>query len=298
VVSELAEFLRARREGITPAEVGLADSGRRRTPGLRREEVATLAGVSIDYLVRLEQGRDLNPSPAVLGALAGALRLTDVEKHHMAVLAAKALNPGLCPSVHAADREVPATVRVLLDRLEPTPSFVVGPYGDVLAWNVSWQTLAAPLGVLDAVGATDASAADGGPNLARYVFESPQSREVYLDWNAAADEQVSHLRSASLRWNLDERLITLLDELASVPEFAGRWSAHEVAEKRRGEERLVHPDAGQLAIAYEVLSLGDDGDQRLVTWLPADARTEAAFDDLGATATPSSPARLRVVGDN
>jgi hypothetical protein len=214
----------------------------------------------------------------------------------MAVLAAKAASPALCPSVHAADREVPATVRVLLDRLEPTPSFVVGPYGDVLAWNPSWEALAAPLGVLDAVAAGDP--AGGGANLARYVFESPQSQQVYLDWSAAADEQVSHLRSASLRWNRDERLVALLDELGSVPEFASRWSAHEVAEKRRGEERLVHPEAGELAIAYEVLSLGNDGDQRLVTWLPADARTEAAFDDLGATATPSSPARLRVVGDD
>jgi transcriptional regulator with XRE-family HTH domain len=297
-VSDLAEFLRARREGITPAEVGLADSGRRRTPGLRREEVATLAGVSIDYLVRLEQGRDLNPSPAVLGALAGALRLTDVEKHHMSVLAAKAVSPGLCPSVHAADREVPATVRVLLDRLEPTPSFVVGPYGDLLAWNGSWEELATPLGVLHATAPNGPVGGASAANLARYVFKSPQSRQVYSDWNAAADEQVSHLRNASLRWNLDEGLVALLDELASVPEFASRWSAHEVAEKRRGEERLCHPDAGELAIAYEVLSLGDDGDQRLVTWLPADARTEVAFDRLGATATPSSPARLRVVGDD
>jgi transcriptional regulator with XRE-family HTH domain len=287
-MSELAEFLRARREGITPAEVGLADSGRRRTPGLRREEVATLSGVSVDYLVRLEQGRDIHPSPEVLGALATTLRLTDVEKHHMAVLVAKESSPGLCPSVHDADTEVPATVRVLLDRLETTPSFVVGPYGDVLAWTRSWQAVAGPLGLLDGE----------PPNMARYIFLNPQAPEVYPEWELAADEQVSHLRSASLRWSHDARLAALLAELQPLPAFASRWSAHEVTEKRRGEKHLVHPEAGDLRIAFEVLSLGDDGDQRLVTWLPADARTEAVFDELGASAAPSSPARLRVVGDD
>jgi hypothetical protein len=136
------------------------------------------------------------------------------------------------------------------------------------------------------------------PNLARFVFVNPRSHDAYPDWAAAADEQVSHLRSASVRWSEDPRLVALLADLQAIPAFADRWSAHQVTEKRRGEKRVVHPDAGELRIAFEVLSLGDDGDQRLVTWLPADARTEAAFDDLGATVAPSSPARLRVVGDD
>jgi transcriptional regulator with XRE-family HTH domain len=285
-MSELAEFLRARREGITPAEVGLPDSGRRRTPGLRREEVATLAGVSVDYLVRLEQGRDTHPSTEVLGALAATLRLTDVEKHHMAILAAKAGGAGLCPSEQAVETEVPATVRALLDRLDTTPSFVIGPYGDVLAWTSAWESLVGPLGLLD----------DDPPNMARFVFLHPSAPSVFPDWDGAADTQVSQLRSASVRRHENERLVALLAELQDLPEFASRWSAHQVAEKRRGEKALKHPEAGDLLVAFEVMALGDDGDQRLVTWLPADARTEAAFNELNETAAPSSPARLRVVG--
>jgi transcriptional regulator with XRE-family HTH domain len=274
----LAEFLRARRERLSPAEVGFPDSGRRRTPGLRREEVATLAGVSIDYLVRLEQGRDTNPSPSVLNALAIALRLTDEEKVHMAGLAAHGRSPELCPAATDPVTEVPATVRALLARLAPTPAFVVGPYGDVLAYNDPWERLVAPLGMLDGP----------APNLARYVFLHPSAPTVYPDWEAAADEQVSRIRSASTRWREDERFVSLLAELSELPAFATRWA---VAEKRRGEMRIVHPTAGELRIAYEVLLLPDDGEQRLVTWLPADARTESAFG--GA----SRPARLRVVGE-
>src|SRR5262249_45748422 len=120
----LGAFLRARREQLTPAEVGLpvgAGTGRRRTPGLRREGVATLAGVSIDYLVRLEQGRDIHPSAAVLAAIATALRLSDDERAHLRRLAAISGTPGLCPAGVVAGRQVEPSVRALLDRLDPTP---------------------------------------------------------------------------------------------------------------------------------------------------------------------------------
>lgn len=283
-MSELAEFLRSRRERLSPADVGIADNGRRRTPGLRREEVATLAGVSIDYLIRLEQGRDTNPSPAVLGALATALRLSDEEKRYLGMVGHEHA-AGLCPSTTTASRDVPPTVLMLLDRLEPSPAFVSGPFGDLLAWTDAFEQLVTPLGLLEP---------EMG-NLARFVFLHPASRDVYADWETAADEQVQRLRSASMRWMLDDALVALRHDLETVPEFVTRWADHEVAEQRRGTTWLAHPALGRLQVAYEVMSLADDDEQRLVTWLPADETTATAFDRLGAPDEPSSPARLRVV---
>src|SRR5690242_16108823 len=158
--TELAEFLRARRNRLTPAEVGLPVHGRRRTPGLRREEVATLAGVSIDYLVRLEQGRDTNPSAEVIAALADALRLSDAERKHLGILAAHENAPNLCPSRGALATDVRPTVQKLLDSIDPLPSFVLGPLNDVLAWNATWEALVVDTGLLDS----------DPPNMARYVF--------------------------------------------------------------------------------------------------------------------------------
>ena len=138
-VTTVAEFLRARREQLQPADVGLPDNGRRRTPGLRREEVATLAGVSIDYLVRLEQGRDTKPSPSVIAALADALRLDDEQRRQLYTLAMISQSAELCPAPRPLARAVAPTVTALLERLGPTPAFVVGPANDVLAWNDAWE---------------------------------------------------------------------------------------------------------------------------------------------------------------
>jgi transcriptional regulator with XRE-family HTH domain len=280
--SELAAFLRAKREQIRPADVGLPDHGRRRTPGLRREEVATLAGVSVDYLVRLEQGRDVHPSAEVLAALAAALRLTDDERVHLKKLGLISANRALCPAAQALVHDVAPTVLALLDGLGSTPAFVLGPASDVLASNPAWKQLVRPLGMLD----------HEAVNLARYTFLDARARAVYADWAVAADEQASRLRSASVRWGHDGGFTALVDELRAEPEFAQRWSAHPVSEQRRGEKRLVHPDLGELRIAYEVLLLPDDTEQQLVTWLPADDATAAA---LRAT-VPASPPQLRVVG--
>ena len=281
--SPLAEFLRARREQLQPTDVGLRDSGRRRTPGLRREEVATLAGVSVDYLMRLEQGRDLNPSASVVLALATALRLTETERMHLGKLAAISSAPQLCPSASPLLHQVEPMVQTIIDRLDPTPAFVIGPASHVLASNRSWRSLVEPLGVL----------ATAPYNLARFVLADPRAREVFPDWERVADEQVSRLRAASIRWGDDDTFAALLDELGSLPAFTERWSTHSVAEKRRGTKRLAHPKVGELRLAYEVLLLPDE-EQRLITWLPADEATEAAMriaiDDL-----PASPARLRVV---
>jgi transcriptional regulator with XRE-family HTH domain len=285
--SELGGFLRARRESLTPADVGLRDSGRRRTPGLRREEVAALAGVSIDYLVRLEQGRDTKPSMSVIAALADALRLPEDARNHLARLALINSSQEMCPTAVDAAREVPDTVRTLLDHLAPTPAFVLAPYADVLAWNDPWDALVRPIGLLDRP----------EPNLAWFTFGDARARSLYPDWDSIAADHSSSLRAASLRWGKDARMEGLLEELLVLPAFAERWSAHAVSEKRRGETRLAHPEHGPLRIAVEVLLLPDGADQRLVTWLPADDAARAAFSTLGVTDTPVSPAVLRVVGE-
>jgi len=283
----LAQFLRSRREHLSPADAGVRATGRRRTPGLRREEVATLAGVSIDYLIRLEQGRDTNPSPDVLAALADALQLDRDERFHLMGLAARSASPHLeqlCPAPPALDAEVPATVRFLLDQLGATPAFVVGPLGDVLATNAAYRTLAGPLGLLDV------------PNLIRHVFVHPDARTVYGQWDDTADAQVARLRTAHCQLDDDPVAIGLLTELLQIPAFAERWAAHPVAPKKRGPKLLHHPEAGELCLVYEALGLADH-DQQLIAWLPADDATADALGRLLAADHPVSPAQLRVVGD-
>jgi transcriptional regulator with XRE-family HTH domain len=285
--TDLGDFLRSRREQLSPAEVGLPDAGRRRTPGLRREEVATLAGLSMDYLVRLEQGRDRNPSVLVLTALADALRLDDTERAHLLKLAACTAAPDQCPLATGRAEEVPATTIALLDRLDPTPAVILGPWYEVVAYNTAWERIMRGVGLLD------------GPhaNLARFTFLDPRSRAVFPAWSDAADEQAAVLREVRVRWREDARLQSLIDELLAEPEFAVRWQAHEVARKRPGTKVIVHPEAGPLRIVYEVLDLTNDSGQRMITWLPADDATASTIRRLAAGDEPVSPARLRVVGD-
>lgn len=286
-VTTVGEFLRARREQLHPGDVGLPDNGRRRTPGLRREEVATLAGVSIDYLVRLEQGRDTRPSASVIAALADALRLDDEQRRQFSTLAMISQSPELCPTARPLARSVPPTIAALIERLDSTPAFVVSPANDVLAWNSAWERLVRPLGMLDGP----------SPNLARHVFLHPGARTIYPDWRAAADRQVSRLRDASARWGDDEAFAALMDELRVAPDFAERWAGFASTEKRRGTTRMVHPDLGRLRFDIEELLLPDDvDDQRLVTWLPADDATATAIAGTADATMPTSPAQLRVIG--
>lgn len=283
-VSTLAEFLRARREHVQPADVGLPDSGRRRTPGLRREEVATLAGVSVDYLIRLEQGRDTNPSPGVLAALSDALLLSDYERTSLARLAAIGNSRVLCPASRAAEAGVAPTVVALLEQLDPAPTFVVGPYDDVLAWNDAWGQVVGPLGMFD----------DDPPNLARHLFLHPRARTARPHWPVEADHAVGRLRAASVHWDDDDQFTSLIGDLLESDAFADRWSTYLPGDERRGTTTILHPDAGSLRLDYETLDLSQD-DQQLITWLPADEQTA---ESLAALIDPSevvSPARLRAI---
>lgn len=284
--SDLGDFLRSARERLSPEEVGLPPGSRRRTPGLRREEVATLAGISIEYLIRLEQGRDTGPSQSVLAALATALRLADDERKHLMVLALREQDPGVCRAGPLPIEDIASSVTLLLGRLQPSPAVVLGPYGDLLAWNSTWTRLAAPIGLLDSP----------RPNLARYIFTHSSARTTYVDWPGVADAQAAQLRIAMGTWNHDERVQDLIAELSAHPEFARRWSAHEVSDQKRGAARLTHPTLGPLAVRYEIMLLADHFDQRLMVWLPDDEQTDRAFASLGDD--PAAPVtQLRVVGD-
>ncbi|MFD0396778.1 helix-turn-helix domain-containing protein [Kitasatospora sp. NPDC059811] len=269
--SSLAAFLRSRRERLKPEQVGLASHGRRRTPGLRRGELATLAGLSVEYLERLEQGRDTNPSGAVLAALADALRLSVEEKQHLAMLAMRQHSAPLLPAPPPVGEDPRPGVRDLLDRLDPNPACLLGPVYDVVAWNRSWEVMATPMGVLDKT----------PPNLIRYHFLHPMARRILDEaaWAATADGAVGWLRAAEPDWGSDCAFKDLVDDVRAVPEFAARWAAHTVAARRPISNRVRHPEAGDLNMRVEVLFVGE-ANHWLQLWLPGDEETAAAFASL------------------
>lgn len=275
--NELGLFLRVRREAVTPAEVGLPTGPRRRAAGLRRSEVAALAGVSVEYVTRLEQGRDRRPSPQVLSALAGALRLTAGERTHLHRLT-KAADPGFnCRGESTPARTVRSTVRALLDRLEPTPAVLLNRLSDILAHTAGYERLVRPFGVLDVA----------VPNLARFVFTDSRARDAYPDWDHVADEQVAALKQGPFR--ADPHMAALADELTVTAgdAFTRRVDTVPALAKSHGIVRVAHPEAGPLRLAYELLDLSADDDQRLLVQLPADAATSTALDRLGShRATP------------
>jgi len=280
--NELGSFLRTRREGVTPAEVGLPTGPRRRTPGLRRAELATLAGISVEYLTRLEQGRDRNPSPQVLGALGEALRLSSADHLLLGRLAKEqGVDKVLCRSATAPPaRTVRATFQALLDRLEPTPAVLINWIGDIVAYTGGYERYARPLGLLDG----------NPPNVVRYLFTDERARTVYPGWERLADEQIAHLRNEASRH--DPRVTALEEELtvtAGAP-FSDRLTAVPTLPTRSGTDLVEHPEAGRLRLSYETLSLPEEG-QRLVVHIPADEATATALDRLNGR----RPGALRAV---
>ncbi|GAA3452001.1 helix-turn-helix domain-containing protein [Dactylosporangium matsuzakiense] len=277
-MSELGLFLRTRRAAVTPADVGLPAGARRRTPGLRRTEVAALAGVSVEYVTRLEQGRDRHPSPQVLSALADALRLSTAERVHLHRLT-KAADPGFtCRGPGAAPAlSVRAPVRALLDRLEPAPAAVFNRLGDVVASTPAFAALMRAVGLLDLA----------VPNMARFVLADPRARSAFPDWEVVADDQVAALKSGPFR--ADPAVAALADELTVTAgeAFTGRVSAIPGLPRSSGVLRMAHPAAGALRLDFETLELPADDDQRLVVYLPADPATAAAL-----TRLTTQPLRL------
>ncbi|MEU7555757.1 helix-turn-helix transcriptional regulator [Streptomyces sp. NPDC044571] len=274
--AELGDFLRSRRARIRPEDSGLPFlGGRRRVPGLRREELAQLAGVSVDYYTRFEQGRAENVSDAVLGAVASALRLDATETAHLTRLVRTA-GRGAQPTAGdgddgggAAVQEVRPGLRRLLESIPQTPAFVIGRRTDILAWNPLFAALITDFGAL----------APEQRNKARLVFLDPGVRGRYVNWEAKARDLVAYLRLDRGRHPYDGRFTALIEELrARSPEFAGLWARQEVRLKSHGGYHLRHPVVGELTLAYESLNLPDDPDQSLITYTAeAGSPSEAAL---------------------
>ncbi|MGW7366671.1 helix-turn-helix transcriptional regulator [Streptomyces sp. NPDC054841] len=254
--AELSEFLRSRRARLKPADVGLRDFGRhRRVPGLRREELAQLAGVSVAYYTRLEQGNGQNVSTEVLDSIARALRLSDTERDHLTHLAKP--NQKQKKRAARAGQKLRPQLQMLIDAMDGVPAFFVGRRMDILGWNRMARAL---LGDFAAMPPHER-------NVARLVFLDPGARDLYVDWECKAVEVVSVLRLCAGCYPDDPQLSALIGELSvKSDEFRTLWAAHTVQEKGHGTKRLHHRLVGDLTLSYETLRLPDDHDLSLVTY--------------------------------
>jgi transcriptional regulator with XRE-family HTH domain len=250
---ELGEFLRRRRSSLRPDEVQLESQGRRRTPGLRREEVAWLSGISVDYYARLEQARGPQPSSAVLAGLARALGLSGDERAYLLRLGGVGEERPATPC-----RNVPEGILRLLDRLDNVPAYVLDAMYDVLAWN--------PLAALVIAEFSERQPEQRNGVRALFIEPADRGRLHPDDWEGVARATVADLRATAARYPDDPGVRALVDELLTrSPRFARFWFDHEVAVRSSGRYRLLHPVAGLLELDYEILQL-PDRDQRLVLY--------------------------------
>ncbi|MEU5741267.1 helix-turn-helix transcriptional regulator [Streptomyces tendae] len=246
---EIRDFLAGRRARITPAQAGLPTGARRRVPGLRREEVAVLAGVSTEWYTRLEKGHIAGVSEGVLDAVAGVLRLDDDERAYLFELA-RASRPASRTPSRRRDVEVPGRIQWLLDSMTMSSAFVRNGRTDIVARNPLARALLAPL--------FDSATTDkrGRPNIARYIFLDPAAPDFFVDWDAAGAATAALLRAEAGREPRDRELRELVGELSTLsPEFRGQWAAHDVLMRHDGVKRLQHPDAGHLELTFQSLDL-------------------------------------------
>ncbi len=272
----LADFLRAARERLTPERAGIADAGRRRVKGLRREELAMLAGVSVDYYTRLEQGRSKSASLEVLDAIADALQLEEAERAHLHTVARPA--PARRRRAGRPQRLHPAT-KSLLDTFEASlrPAFVLGHRLDVLGQNSLAALLIADF--------------DNMPleerNQARFVFLDPHARELYADWDQVAADTAAMLRMDAGRRPDDPVLGRLVGDLSiKSPEFRRLWARNRVHERSTGTKRYHHPLVGDLTVVYQALTPGDDAEQTLIVYETEPGSPSAHALELLAERTP------------
>jgi transcriptional regulator with XRE-family HTH domain len=269
--TELAAFLRNRRERLTPADVGLPQGGRRRTPGLRREEVASLAGVGMTWYTWLEQGRDINASDQVLEAIARTLLLDPHERSHLYTLAG--VTP---PGAVQDDHMVAPDVRAVLDKLHPFPAFVSNARYDLVAYNRAYQVV---IGDLDAVPYEDR-------NTLWLIFTKETTSKCFVDRDEAKPRLVAQLRSAMAEHVGEPAWKCLVRRLREAsPEFSEIWDRHEVAEPENARKRLLHRDFGLLQFNYVHTWLAPRAGLRLVTYVPADDATREAVAEFD-TAVP------------
>lgn len=261
--ADLAEFLRERRHAVQPADVGLTPGARRRTAGLRREEVALLAGVSVSWYTWLEQGRPINASIDVLDSLARALRLDPVEREHLLLLAGHPLRRPLAPGKDTA----PSGVTAVLRALEPSPAYVLGPRWDVLAWNRPQALLYPQFETLP----------PEDRNLVWVMFAEPAARALNVEWEAEARRVLSQFRAETTPFRNDPAVVALVDRLLTEsPEFAAWWPRHDVAGFEEHERTFRHATAGLLRFRTEQLTPTGHPDVRIVVHLPIDGDDSTA----------------------
>lgn len=270
--NELGEFLRACRARIEPAEAGLPGGGSgRRVAGLRREEVAVLAGVSADYYARLEQGRERNPSAQVIDAIGRALKLTADARGHLYRLAG--LNPRVLPE-SSRDRVHPSLLQ-LLDAFPRAGAYVLGPAFDVLAANSIAEALLAPFGA--------------ERNMPRILFTHPEARTVFAEWPVVAAATVHALRLNAGHYPADRDISGLVAELTErSPEFRTLWADQKVGGLDRAFKVFVHPDAGRIELTYQTFDVRDAPGQQLLVGTPEPgSRSEEALTYLADMSAPA-----------
>jgi transcriptional regulator with XRE-family HTH domain len=268
---ELADLLRSRRERLQPADVGLPLGSRRRTAGLRREEVAQLAGISTTYYTFLEQGRDLRPSRQVLDGLSRALRLSTAERSHLHELGQGSPPPSDRPAVET----LAPGVSELVDRLDPHPTYVTGRCWDVLASNRAARALWTDWPAVPA----DAR------NILWWTFTDPVARTIFIEWETEASAQLARFRAAAARHPDDPEFRTLIARLHDASaEVRAWWPRHQVAPLSSGTKRLHHPDLGDIELRHVVLQVADEPEQKFVTFT-ADEHNQARIAEL----RPRSP---------
>ncbi|MCF2129144.1 helix-turn-helix transcriptional regulator [Strepomyces sp. STD 3.1] len=279
LAGEVREFLSTRRARITPEQAGLpVYGGNRRVAGLRREEVALLAGMSVDYYVRLERGNLSGASDSVLEALAHALQLNEAERTHLYDLARASTPAGRRPAVTSS--RVRPTILRMLDSMTDVPAFVRNARFDVVAANALGRALYAPL--FD----SPLFAQRGPVNSARFLFLDPAAQDFWADWDKGADDAVAFLRTETGRAPHDKALTDLVGELTTRSnEFARRWARHDVKFHRSGVKNFHHPLVGDLALPYEALDLPSDPGLRLNIYTPEPDSPERQALDLLASWT-------------
>jgi transcriptional regulator with XRE-family HTH domain len=285
--NDIAEFLTTRRAKITPEQAGLPTYGKRRVPGLRREEVASLAGMSVEYYKRLERGNVSGVSELVLEGLARALQLDDAERAHLFDLA-RAASAVAAKRSRPVKQKIRPVVQRILDQID-APATVRNARLDYLGSNALGRALYAP--VFDS--------RDQPANSARFTFLDPTSTEFYPAWDRVASDLVAHLRSEAGRNPYDRQLSDLIGELSTrSDEFRVRWAAHNVRFHRTGNKQIHHPVVGELDLSYESMELSADGLSVAIFTAEPGSASQQALDLLASwTATPAPADALPVTGE-
>lgn len=265
--SELANFLRIRRSQLSPADVGLPPTARRKTAGLRREEVAHLAGVGVTWYTWLEQGRDIHVSIQVLDSLAQTFQLTPTEKAHLFLLAGQA-----SPAHPVPQREqVSLFLARLLEHMGTNPAYITGRRWDVLAWNQAACQVFTDFATIPVE----------ERNIVRLIFTNEEYRRRCVDWEGVAQRLLAQLRASSSQYRQDAQLNQLITELQQCsPTFARWWSRHEVQERHEGQKEFRHPLVGLLMLEHNTFQIEDTPGLKMVVYLPACEETARKLEQL------------------